>query len=943
MELLRQMTSVPLRYRLPNPPADFVGRREEVARLAESLRDTHVTLLVGPGGVGKTALGLHTLHKRFPKRVPRILYVGLSGELDGIELRHEMLRALAAAAATDVDWAQLQDHGDALLEAVLDVAETGPYWVLLDDLQHVEPEGADSLLETLSSYARNSRYLVTTRTMPRAQLASGRILPVGGLDEDATLELARQLASDRPPGDIMAAARASGGSPLLLRQALLLDASNLDGSQPPSHEALLDGLGEAARHVALMLSRLEVPVPLSILNDASGLPEASWRPDLAARGWLQESPGGIRLHDVARQGVTGGGQRLAEESLWLPVAHALAQSPLGAIRLEGIRLLLEADALDAAEQALDEALDRLLAEGYAPQLWKLLARVPPPRLDGIRLRCAAELGNPTVLRQLTQPLGGSPADRLTWAETLFMRGDLTGAMETVQHLLCDRRPETADCRFEGELLRARLLLAQDRIEQARGVLTDLDPQSPTESTRRDALLQWCLTPPHDDDAALHSSLTTLRTLEASAAELRDRLGARVRFQLAVAYVRHQALDAAEAILESPSSGDSADTLALFEARRASWIKAALDVTRGRLASAQERLEQLDPFLSSPSLIRAEVHCTRARLWMARGEFGELLSLLGSARSEAESLGVLATARRCERLLKRAEDILLIDDGRERARQRAESLLADLEGNAHETEQRIARALGTGHLVRAMELRAMHCAGLLLLERFSELERELTELRRSALHMGSLRWQHEADLVGMFRELDWGRLEQLALHPEVSPIAARRARALLNPESSPALDPLDAALVEKLRPPSRPRLVVSGPPGGDSGGDSGGDWSAGWGFDERGRRLWLPSGEWLDLTRRDLLARLVLVLARHGGSASKEQLVEEVWDEPEYHPLRHDTRLHVTVRKLRELLETDPGTPRLLVTTKTGYSLAGPFRLVPDKDTPFAPLRLVVTK
>src|SRR5690606_22992681 len=151
---------------------------------------------------------------------------------------------------------------------------------------------------------------------------------------------------------------------------------------------------------------------------------ASWRPELMARGWLQESPAGIRLHDVARQGVTGGGKRLAEESLWLPVAHALAQSPLGTIRLDGVRLLLEADAFDAAERALEEALDRLLAEGYAPQLWKLLARVPPPRLDGIRLRCAAELGNPTVLRQLTQPLGGSPADRLTWAETLFMRGDL---------------------------------------------------------------------------------------------------------------------------------------------------------------------------------------------------------------------------------------------------------------------------------------------------------------------------------------------------------------------------------------------------------------------------------------------------------------------------------------------------------------------------------------
>lgn len=929
------MTSVPLRYRLPNPPADFVGRKDDVARVAESLREAHVTILVGPGGVGKTALALHVLHKRFPKRVPRILYVSLGREMDGIELRHELLRALAAAAGAEVGWAQLQDHGDALSEAVLDVAEGGPYWVLLDDLHHVAPGEADSLLEALSSYARSSRYLVTSRTAPNARLASGRVLPIDGLDEDATLELARQLASDRPPGEIAAAARASGGSPWLLRQALVLSSAHLEGNDLPSHETLLIGLTEPARRFVLVLSRLDIPIPLAILNHASAIPEESWRPELAARGWLQETPGGVRLHDVARHGITSGGERLAEASLWLPVALTLARNSIGAVRLEGIRLLLEADALDAAEQALDEALDRLLAEGYAPQLWKLLDRVPPPRLDGIRLRCAAELGNPTVLRQLSQPLGGSPADRLTWAETLYMRGDLAGAMKAVQHVLDDGRPEANACRFDGELLRARLLLAQDRVKQAHDVLTALRPSSPAEALRRDALLQWCVTPRREEPAAAHNALTSLQALQSGATELRDRAGARVRFQLAVAYLRHQALDAAETVLDLPPSGDTADTLALFEARRASWLKATIDVARGRLASAQERLEQLDPFLSSPSLIRAEVHCTRARLWMARGEFGEVFSLLGNACAEAESLGVLATARRCERLQRYAEEIALVNEGHERRAAHAERLLADLEEGARSLEREVTRSAATGHLVRATELRTELCAALLLLERSAELERELEELRRAAVHMGSQRWHYEADLLAMSRETDWARLELLALHPEVSPIAARRARALLSPEAPPPLDPLDRALLDKLRPTIRPALVVAGPP------DEA--WHAGWGFDARGRRLWLPSGEWLDLTRRDLLARLVLVLAAHGGAATKEQLVEEAWQEPEYHPLRHDTRLHVTVHKLRELLETDPGAPRLLLTTKTGYALAGPFRLVPEADTASAHLRLVVAK
>lgn len=922
------MTNVPLRYRLPNPPASFVGRQEEVASVTASLKDTHVTVLVGPGGVGKTALALHTLHKRFPKRVPHCLYLSLPSHQDELELRREIVRALVAASRTEIDWCLVQEHPDALVEVLLDLAEAGPYWLVLDDVD-VQEGHADSLLEVLSLYARSSRYLVLARIAPRADLASGRVLEVGGLDEDAALALGRQLGKGLSAAELSEAVRASGGSPWLLRQALT--APPASGSRRASSQAaLLEGLSDGARRFALLMSRLELPVPHATLSAASGVPEAVWRGELTARGWLQEGPGGVRLHEVARQGILAGAERVEAEA-WVSAALELAQSPLSGVRLEGIRLLLEAEAFAEAEGPLDEALGQLLAEGYAPQLWKLLERVPSEWLSGVRLRCAAELGNPTVLRQLTQPLGGSAADRLTWAETLYMRGDLAGAVETLANLRRESSPEeTIACAFEAHLLEARLAIAQGRPEEAHRLLGELSPASDEESVRRDALLQSCAPVDPDGDAD-PAALSLLQTLEQRSVDLPDRARAQVRFEVALAYLRRDALDAASSVLETPPPGDSGDTLALFETRRAIWLQAAVDLARGRLDAAEERLDQLEPFLSSPSLLRAEVYGTRARLWLAQGRTERALPLLQSAIAEAEGLGILATAHRCRELAARVEELLLVHDGCARRKRRSEDFLANLEASARDVERALLRAAGAGHRLRAAELRAEYCDALLLLDRAADLERETAELRRTALEMGARRWQGEADLLQMARELDWARLELLAAEEDVSPIAARRARALLETGPDELFDPLDRAVVDRLRGSSVALLAV--PPSPESALTSPG-WIPGWGLDVRRKSVWLPTGEWVDLTRRGLLARLLTSLARHGGSATKEQLVEEVWEESEYHPLRHDTRLQVTVHKLRELLEQDAGAPRLLLTTPSGYALASPFRVVPEAGSSF---------
>ncbi len=69
-----------------------------------------------------------------------------------------------------------------------------------------------------------------------------------------------------------------------------------------------------------------------------------------------------------------------------------------------------------------------------------------------------------------------------------------------------------------------------------------------------------------------------------------------------------------------------------------------------------------------------------------------------------------------------------------------------------------------------------------------------------------------------------------------------------------------------------------------------------------------------------------------GEADKETLVQSVWGEDVYHPLRHDNRLHVTVRNLRVALgDGDP--PFRVLTTETGYRLSGGLRALRPENPP----------
>ena len=108
--------SIPLRYRLPNPPPLFVGRAEESERLRALIARAPVSVVRGLGGLGKTALVLHALHHGFPHEAPRALFIGLRPAEPPGDVQIEIMRALAAASGLDrVDWSGLLDEPEALL------------------------------------------------------------------------------------------------------------------------------------------------------------------------------------------------------------------------------------------------------------------------------------------------------------------------------------------------------------------------------------------------------------------------------------------------------------------------------------------------------------------------------------------------------------------------------------------------------------------------------------------------------------------------------------------------------------------------------------------------------------------------------------------------------------------------------------------------------------
>ncbi|WP_344897329.1 AfsR/SARP family transcriptional regulator [Nonomuraea antimicrobica] len=201
-------------------PADtraFTARAAEIDRLRTALGPAHgpvVTVIDGPGGVGKSALAVHVAHAMAARFTDGVIYLNLHGSTPGLDplppaqaLRH-LLRSLG------LDGAAVPAGLDEAAARYRSLTATCNLLVILDNARDVRQ------IRPLIPAGSGCRVLITCRD-PLATLDSARRLHLGALNAaDAAALLSRLAGPDRVRAEPQAAERVvhlCGGFPLALR------------------------------------------------------------------------------------------------------------------------------------------------------------------------------------------------------------------------------------------------------------------------------------------------------------------------------------------------------------------------------------------------------------------------------------------------------------------------------------------------------------------------------------------------------------------------------------------------------------------------------------------------------------------------------------------------------------------------------------------------------
>ena len=113
--------------RRPLPRSSFVGRDDDLQRVAELLAVRHVVSIVGPGGVGKTRLARHAADAVRDRYADGVIWVELSSLGDAADVPAVIANELRLSVAP----------GEALLDQVADALAGQRVLVVLDNCEHL--------------------------------------------------------------------------------------------------------------------------------------------------------------------------------------------------------------------------------------------------------------------------------------------------------------------------------------------------------------------------------------------------------------------------------------------------------------------------------------------------------------------------------------------------------------------------------------------------------------------------------------------------------------------------------------------------------------------------------------------------------------------------------------------------------------------------------------
>ena len=957
---------LPALWRVPNPPRPFVGRGPCVEKVVAALEVGPLVLITGEAGVGKSALALHAVAAAsdklglIPARRARV-----QGGAWVVEpLEQQLRRLLAWGELVAPDWRVLDADPGAAWDALVELAERGGWCVLIDDADAFATHELEQLVHAVVRWCSRSRWLITQRAVGAAMAGLAPVVRVGALGAAAQRAWLREVGLT--DGEVDALVTEGGGVPAVLAAAL---ASRV----APSGEG-----GEDAWADLALLKRPLRPDVLARVGIDVGAPAiqggvAAGRVRVLPEGYVVLRSFGRPVDIVGAAGNEAGsaGRRSA-------LAQRLSAAEDEGALLEALRLWLELGR-DAEALALLERWGEVLCErGCAAELWSLLRGCDgalgrdvaledwlqwaawewgSPEVDAAISRCDAPRWRPLILRARVALNRGRFPEAVVLAQRAYAVADTPvqrdrALLRAARALYSLGRPEDTlaliglcssqegGVLVESAVLRAECLALTPEGAEAARVVEELLDHLPRLASGLRVRAYLGIARVHLLRQRLRDGERIITSLlQVGAARVQDSVLMRTALELA-AYVAVNRADfgTLRSLVARLSGPGVSETRRLFlqsyEAVAAEWQESAGSYS-ARVRTLVDASSEAGEGMAQDVRVYADVLLLRDQMRrgleprvLAPGDMAAPTGLLGLARG-----AVLARAQAAW-----GGAVVLPEVGETGWQELrvlvglAGATLALHEGLRHGCPDAIERADAAAGRVERLASEVgleLHQVDAALLRVWVALARGSTEEAAPTLHVleeAARRWQaprlaEEHSLLAAMlgpRSPAGVLLDAWACASEGHPRVARWARWLLG-EDVP-LSPLERLLLERCveRPGwARARLVQSAAGAAE-------ERALVFGWDERSALLWQVSGVGVDLSEVPTQAAVLGALVRAGGSLDKEGLLREAWGVTSYHPLRHDNRLRVTVRKLRVACKGS-GVEDPLAADAEGYRLRGRWR------------------